>query len=119
MDEGSLQFHIEENDYFGTLATVLDLVSQDLGKKGHRRNAETLLRQRDRLLYLQQEYRIEKIECRERDSQPAHKVRPSVLLIGDDGSAPSRVYNGYFPFARDSGTTRRSAVSCDEKTIFL
>ena len=71
MDEGSLQFHIEENDYFGTLATVLDLVSQDLGKKGHRRNAETLLRQRDRLLYLQQEYRIEKIESRERESQPA------------------------------------------------
>ncbi len=33
-EEASLQFHIEENDYFGTLATVLDLVSQDLQKKG-------------------------------------------------------------------------------------
>ena len=33
-EEASLQFHIEENDYFRTLATVLDLVSQDLQKKG-------------------------------------------------------------------------------------
>lgn len=61
MTEASLQFHIEANDYFGTLATVLDLVSQDLRKKGHRRNAETLLRLRDRLMQFQREYRIEKI----------------------------------------------------------
>ena len=66
MNEASLQFHIEKNDFFGTLATVLDLVSQDLRKKGHHRNAETLLRQRDRLMYLQEEYRIEKIPA---DSQ--------------------------------------------------
>ncbi len=50
MNEASLQFHIDENDYFGTLATVLDLVSQDLRKKGHPRNAETLGRLRDRLM---------------------------------------------------------------------
>ena len=61
-EEASLQFHIEENDCFGTLATVLDLVSQDLRKKGHHRNAETLGRLRDRLMYLQQGYRIEKIQ---------------------------------------------------------
>jgi hypothetical protein len=60
-EEASLQFHIEENDCFGTLATVLDLVSQDLQKKGHRSNAETLGRMRDRLMHLQQGYRIEKI----------------------------------------------------------
>ena len=63
MNETSLQFHIEANDYFGTLATVLDLVSQDLRKKGHPTTAETLLRQRDRLMYLQQGYRIEKIRA--------------------------------------------------------
>lgn len=61
MNEASLQFHIEKNDYFGTLATVLDLVSQDLRKKGQHRNAETLLRQRDHLMQLQRECRIEKI----------------------------------------------------------
>jgi hypothetical protein len=62
MDEVSLQFHIEENDYFGTLATVLDLVSQDLRKKGELRHAESLLGLRDPLMHLQREYRIEKIE---------------------------------------------------------
>ena len=61
MTEASLQFHIEANDYFGTLATVLDLVSQDLRKKGQHRNAETLRSQRDRLIQFQREYRIEKI----------------------------------------------------------
>jgi len=71
MTEESLQFHIEAKDYFGTLATVLDLVGQDLQKKGQHRNAETLLRQRDRLMQLQSGYRIQKIESRERDSQPA------------------------------------------------
>ncbi len=35
---------------------------EDLSKKGHLRNAETLIHQRDRLMYLQNEYRIEKIE---------------------------------------------------------
>jgi hypothetical protein len=52
MDEVSLQFHIEQNDYFGTLATVLDLVSQSLQQKGEFRNAETLLRSRDGLMRL-------------------------------------------------------------------
>ena len=61
MDELSLQFHINQNDYFGTLATVLDLISQDLRRKGHSNNAEMLDRQRDWLVYLQQGYRIERI----------------------------------------------------------
>ncbi len=42
MKKASLKFHIEKNDFFGTAATILDLVSQDLRKKGHRSNAETL-----------------------------------------------------------------------------
>jgi hypothetical protein len=62
MDEASLQFHIEEDDYFGTLGTVLDLVSQDLREKGDFRNAKTILSLRDDLMYLQRGYRIEKIE---------------------------------------------------------
>jgi hypothetical protein len=60
MSKESLQSHIDENDYFGTLATVLDLVSQDLRKKGHRSNAETLSRLRDDLVYLQRSHRIER-----------------------------------------------------------
>ncbi len=70
MNEASLQFHIEENDYFGTLATVLDLVSQDLRKKGGCSNAETLRRLRDRLMYLQQGYRIEKMQSHTKIAGP-------------------------------------------------
>ena len=58
MNEAGVQIHIENNDYFGTLATVLDLVSQDLRKKGHHGNAEKLSRLRDDLLYLQNRYHI-------------------------------------------------------------
>jgi hypothetical protein len=38
MDQKSLQFHIQQNDYFGTLATVLDLLSQDLANQGYFRH---------------------------------------------------------------------------------
>jgi hypothetical protein len=33
MSKRRLKFHIQANDYFGTLATVLDLVRQDLRRK--------------------------------------------------------------------------------------
>ena len=62
MKKASLKFHIEANDYFGTLATVLDLVSQNLRKRGHSRNAETLSRLRDDLVYLQNRYHIQRVE---------------------------------------------------------
>jgi hypothetical protein len=71
MKKASLQFHIKANDYFGTVATVLDLVSQDLARRRYHRHADTLSRLRDELVYLQRSHRIEKIEARERDSQPA------------------------------------------------
>ncbi len=58
----SLQFHIEASDYFGTLATVLDLVSQDLRNNGHHSNAETLNLLRDDLMYLQNRYCIRRAE---------------------------------------------------------
>lgn len=61
MTEASIQFHIEKNDYFGTLATVIDLVSQDLQKNGQNRNAEILQRLRDNLVYLQRSHRITKL----------------------------------------------------------
>jgi hypothetical protein len=59
MTERSLQFHIEKNDYFGTLATVLDLVRQDLDRRGYNPHAGTLSRLRDDLIYLQRSHRIE------------------------------------------------------------
>jgi hypothetical protein len=62
MKKASLQFHIEANDYFGTVATVLDLVSQDLNRRGYDSHAGTLTRLRDDLVNLQHSHRIEKID---------------------------------------------------------
>ena len=59
MNEENLQFHIEANDYFGTLATVLDLLRQDLDRRGYKPHAGTLSRLRDDLVYLQRSHRIE------------------------------------------------------------
>ena len=61
MPSDSLQFHVEQNDYFGTLATVLDQIAQDLRKDGNTRHATTLRRLRDDLLHLQARYRIEEV----------------------------------------------------------
>jgi hypothetical protein len=35
MAQDSLEFHIQQNDYFGTLATVLDLMRQDFDYPRH------------------------------------------------------------------------------------
>lgn len=33
-DEDSVSFHVESGDYFGTIATIISLVSQDIERKG-------------------------------------------------------------------------------------
>jgi hypothetical protein len=58
MTEESIQFHIRSNDYFGTLATVLDLLRQDAARGYTQRHDETLQRLRDDLVYLQDRCRI-------------------------------------------------------------
>lgn len=62
MQQEALDFHIRQNDYFGTLATVLDLMRQDLRRLGHRGHDATLAHLRDELMYLQRSYRIENAE---------------------------------------------------------
>jgi hypothetical protein len=66
MDQQSLQFHIQENDYFGTLATVLDLIRQDLNRHGYNRYEATLASLRDDLVHLQQSHHIEEKDARPR-----------------------------------------------------
>jgi hypothetical protein len=51
-----LKHHIKEDDYFGTLATVLQLLSE----KGHINEKSTLDEIIDELTYLQEHYRIQK-----------------------------------------------------------
>jgi hypothetical protein len=59
MQPPPLDFHIRENDYFGTLATVLDLLRQDLSRQGYKRHSVLLTRLRDELLFLQKNHHIE------------------------------------------------------------
>jgi len=57
-----LKFHIDSNDYFGTLATILSLVRQTIGnKKSIDNNIKTLDNIEKDLMYLQQNYKIVKI----------------------------------------------------------
>ena len=54
-----LEFHIRINDYFGTLATVLDLLRQDMEQSDEKqKNTELLRRVRDDLQYLQESHEI-------------------------------------------------------------
>jgi hypothetical protein len=54
MNKESIEFHIANNDYFGTLATTLDLLRQAIEDRGYRaEDAELLRRITDDLLYLQ------------------------------------------------------------------
>ena len=56
-----LEFHIEINDYFGTLATVLDLSRQTLGSSASEREVASYLERSVKdLIYLQANYRIVK-----------------------------------------------------------
>jgi hypothetical protein len=59
MSQQSIEFHIQENDYFGTLATVLDLIRQDLDTREYRRHSVALAALCNELMYLQRSHRIE------------------------------------------------------------
>ena len=37
MNINNLQFHIQENDLFGTVATVLDLAKEDIERRGYQK----------------------------------------------------------------------------------
>lgn len=60
-----IEFHIKSNDYFGTLATVIDLAKQvfekDLNKTMQKkRQIKTLDKLKDDLVFLQKNYQITK-----------------------------------------------------------
>ncbi len=60
-DEASVKFHIKNNDYFGTMACVLNLIKQEI-KKDSRPEVTTLekvLRNiEEELIFLQNNYQI-------------------------------------------------------------
>jgi len=58
-DEESVKNHIEADDYFGTLATILDLIKQEnLLEKDSEKANKVLRRIKKDLLYLQENYKI-------------------------------------------------------------
>lgn len=63
-----LCFHIESDDYFGTVATIIDLMVQDT-KVSNEYRWKILQRLRDDLLFLQKNYRI----CRKIKREPKVK----------------------------------------------
>ncbi|MGC1685751.1 MAG: hypothetical protein WA734_09045 [Candidatus Acidiferrales bacterium] len=44
MNDEGIEFHIEANDYFGTLATTLDLLRQAIEERGYQPEDADLLR---------------------------------------------------------------------------
>ena len=58
MTNESIEFNIQSGDYFGTLATVLDLLRQDAQRGYTEKHDAALRRVCDELIYLQQGFRI-------------------------------------------------------------
>ncbi|MEI6529506.1 MAG: hypothetical protein WCN88_03865 [Candidatus Falkowbacteria bacterium] len=60
-DEASVKFHVENNDYFGTIAAVLSLIKEEI-KKGKQSDLPTfnkvLKNLEEELLFLQKNYQI-------------------------------------------------------------
>jgi len=80
MTEESIQFHTRSNDYFGTLATVLDLLRQDAQHGYTERHDATLQRLRDDLLYLQHGFCIT-VQPQQWSQQPPQKT-PEPTAVG-------------------------------------
>lgn len=60
-DEASVKFHVKNNDYFGTIASILSLIKQELKKDGCADAAvfEKIFKNlEDDLLFLQKNYHI-------------------------------------------------------------
>jgi len=61
MSKKSLEFHIKSGDYFGTLATVIDLIKQQIFKDNSRdKNKKIIENKIAELMYLQNNFDIVK-----------------------------------------------------------
>ncbi len=59
-DKKGVNFHVEKNDYFGTLATIMELMNQDEVFKNKKELKIILRRLKKDLLYLQENFVIRK-----------------------------------------------------------
>jgi len=76
-DEASVKFHVASADYFGTMAAVLELMSDDIKKGGQENKAvlfKTILSLKKDLLFLQKNYQI-KPKTKKRNITPKGKLK--------------------------------------------
>jgi hypothetical protein len=82
-DEASVRRHVQSDDYFGTIATVLSLLKQQIKKDGAKNAAlldKTLKNLETDLMFLQKNYRINKRLTRPtggRSGTPAPRSQPT------------------------------------------
>jgi hypothetical protein len=57
-DKKSVNFHVQENDYFGTLATIMELMNQNDILENKKELKKILGRLKKDLLYLQENFVI-------------------------------------------------------------
>lgn len=57
-DKKSVNFHVKTNDYFGTLATIMELINQDDILEDKKELKKILKRLKKDLLYLQENFII-------------------------------------------------------------
>lgn len=60
MSKKSVEFHVNNNDYFGTTATVISLIRQNLESKGVKKNIKFLIELENHLVFMQNNYFIVK-----------------------------------------------------------
>jgi len=60
-DKEGTEFHVKNDDYFGTIATILNLLKEEIKKSGHMNKAalnKTLNNLSKDLMFLQKNYQI-------------------------------------------------------------
>lgn len=75
-DETSVKFHVQSDDYFGTIATILSLIKQQTKKDGGLQTAavkKTLKNLENDLLLLQKNYQI-KPRAKNKNKTPKGKL---------------------------------------------
>lgn len=76
-DREGVKFHVKNEDYFGTIATILSLIKQQIKKNDSPRTAvlkKTLKNLETDLLWLQKNYQI-KPRIKNRNIKPKGKLR--------------------------------------------
>lgn len=75
-DEDSVKFHVKSDDYFGTIATVLSLLKQQIKKDGVKNAAleKTFKNLEKDLLFLQKNYQINP-KIKNKNKIPKGKLR--------------------------------------------